>query len=317
METPKDLLEFFYTTLQSVSPMPPTEELALSLKRAGVEQRPPISQEKFQKLLQQKPEIQKLLQNTNSSTLVGGGDIGDRIIGYALLIAFFTLFTFSSQRFIRWQEPEYEVSWKPPYEKYKNPMAEQKPLSEDLFNAVIFSSMMLLFLKVLFSSHGGGSELNAYGKIPDVNQEKLLGFLGQVLSSAIKQIESMEDPQRFSILNLPSSGKLVLKRTNNNGKPLIDPITFTDLRTGDKVAIVKNNTKSPMLVTSLQAWIYYPLRKGLLTNPVTKEELKKEDIEVFTLELSDTNLNNLASGGKRRAKKSRKTKKTRKGARKH
>ena len=95
METPEDLLQHFYSTLQSFSPSPPGAELSLSLQRAGVKQIAPISQEKFQRLLQNAPEIQKLLQNTNSSdsTLVGGGDFAEKIAGLALLIAFFTLFT--------------------------------------------------------------------------------------------------------------------------------------------------------------------------------------------------------------------------------
>jgi hypothetical protein len=315
METPEDLLQLFYSTLQSFSPSPPGAELSLALQRAGVKQIAPISQETFQRLLQNKPEIRKLLHNTNSSdsTLVGGGDFAEKIAGLALLIAFFTLYTFASLRVTRWAEPEYERNWDPPYEMYKNPKAEEKPLGEDLFTSVMAACALLLFFKVIFSAHGGSLELNNYDKKTDINQAKLVDFLGQVLATVENQIEKLADPQRFSILHLPSSGKLVLKRTKNNGKPLIDPITFRDLQTGDKVAIVKNNTKSPMLVTSLQAWIYYPFRTGLLTNPVTKEELKKEDIKVYTLNLTETNL---TLGGKRKKSKSRKAKRSKKSTRK-
>lgn len=375
METPKDVLEFFYKLVQDFHSSRPNPQFSLSLQRAGIKEITPPSQATVDARLKNVPSPQKLLNNLkvtnlNLDTQSGGGC--EKVMMF-LLLAFciYVFFIYQDDEKgeyiqIRPSSSNLEPSMYDPPRGFSNPfvfknlsvkektdimrydelVSEKGPwrnrlneiiqtdrnayewvpegkqprstvclsplgeqeyfYSETLPSIVKFVLSLASFLfavPAILKGHtiaGGGARIN-----------KAIEILSKILIVAVNEIEKMGDPTRFSVMNIPSSGKLVLKRTNNNGKALIDPISFIDFKTGDKVAIVKNKTNSPILVTALQAWIYYPLRKGLLTNPVTKEELKKSDIKIYTLELSDTNL---SVGGKR---KSRKAKKTRKATRKH
>jgi hypothetical protein len=150
---------------------------------------------------------------------------------------------------------------------------------------------------------------------PDIVYDELNEFMNEVNRQMVnrvrrfqvEQAEALDEPNRFSILDIPSSGELKIKGKNNAGNPLADPISYVDFETGNKVAVIKNNKKTFLLVDSLQAWIANPSRNGPPKHPLTNETFTKEDVKVYTLRLTETN----TSGGKRKGKKTRKARKNR------
>jgi hypothetical protein len=150
---------------------------------------------------------------------------------------------------------------------------------------------------------------------PDIVYDELNEFMNEVNRQMLNRVRrfqveeavSLDQPNRFSILDIPSSGELKIKGKNNTGNPLVDPISYVDFESGNKVAVIKNNKKTFLLVDSLQAWIANPSRNGPPKHPLTNEPFTKADVEVYTLRLTETN----TSGGKRKGKKTRKARKNR------
>lgn len=353
MTTPSDLIGWYYNLLQKFTTSRPGPTFNLILERAGVEQVEPPSKNSVNALLKNEKSVMKLLENvsSNSSNIVQrGGANAKRLAQWIACIFLLTLGYFLTekvknavgmthqvrevplstadfQQYEQWQQALPLLSRSGEFGDPMVSIVESRASTEiSKFVKLFLGLASLAFFTDVYSGLFGDGDNGGYGNgdysgggsnmmIPkDVDMGNILQTANKYLETIVSEIDGAGDPTRFSILDIPSSGTLNLKQTNNNGKVLIDPILFRNLETGDKVAVINNKIDKPILLLSLQAWIYFPLREGVPTNPITNEEFKKEDIKVYTLNLTGTNL---TVGGRKKNRKTRKSKKTRKGSRKH
>jgi hypothetical protein len=64
-----------------------------------------------------------------------------------------------------------------------------------------------------------------------------------------------------------------------------DPVTFSEFQVGDTIAIVKGETRQPILVDSLQGWIATRINGGQpAEHPITKAVISSiADVKVYTV----------------------------------
>ncbi len=297
MKSNTNLLELYYYIIQAHTTLRPGPTIRSLLEKAGIQELEPPSKAVLDKRLQDvyaqeyTPPSAPLYEKTPTPVLVqSGGAWYDAV--YTAVDRFrnrnrnaLTLFVTSMTLPLLF----YTVIATRNREGQRNP-----ELEEGLF---------LLEGMIMSLSAGGVAIATISGIVIDILEGDGDRFLRQAQQISA---EDLDDPNRFSLLDIPSSGKLQMKRKNNAGEAIIDPVTFMEFQTGNKVAVIKNNRKAIILVDSLQAWIANPIREGPPKHPLTNEPFGKQDVKVYTLELRDTNV---SSGGKRNIKRTRKTKK--------
>ena len=109
---------------------------------------------------------------------------------------------------------------------------------------------------------------------------------------AIQEVE--EEAGLLDITKVPSSGTMDIPRDTN------DPVTFSEIQVGDKIAIVKGETRQPILVDSLQGWIAARINaRQPAEHPITKALISSvADVKVYTV--------GTLTGGRRRKTSKRK-----------
>jgi hypothetical protein len=298
INTPKDLLRMYYYIIQAHTTLRPGPKFRAILKKAGIQELDPPTKNVLMKRIEDMRSSELSRSNTtlyekNRPFLLAqsGGSWYDtvyaavdrfRLRNRNALHLFLTSMTIPLIFFLAI--------------KASNNQRGQR--DQELREALVILEGMMLVL-----TGGVVTIVTLSGMFLDFLEGG--GAIEQAQQIAAEELN--DDPNRFSILDIPPSGKLQMKQRNNTGEAIIDPITFTEFQAGDKVAVIKENRKAIILVNSLQAWIANPLREGPPKHPLTNEPFTKANVKVYTIEFTDMNL---PSGGRYQKSKSSKAKKS-------